>query len=128
MRQPSPYSVVISSEGGGGLSRRRPDYTHEKEKMLSEGLSRNIDFSKPGRYATSDRKWIKFHAVFCECLLIGDSKIQHERRIPPFVWDWSDQLKGIESQEAKSRISSLIQSLLEMGGPDYLKDMFGSGN
>lgn len=128
MRQPSPYSVVISKEGGGGLSRRKPAYTPEKDKMLSEGLNRNIDFSKPERYATSDRKWIKFHAVFCECLLIGDSKIQHERRIPPFVWDWSDQLKEIESQEAKSRISSLIQSLLEMGGPDYLKDMFGGGN
>ena len=72
--------------------------------------------------------WIRFCAAFCECLLIGDSKIQHERRIPPFVWDWSDLLKEIESQEVQSRLFSFIQSLLEMGGPDYLKDMFGGGN
>ena len=128
MRQPSPYSVVISNEGGGGLSRRKPAYAPEKAKMLKEGLDRGIDFSKPERYAASERMWIKFYAVFCECLLTGESKIQHERRIPPFVWDWSDLLKEIESQEVQSRIISLIQSLLEMGGPDYLKDMFGGGN
>lgn len=93
--------------------------------MLKEGIVRGFDFSNPERYATSARIWIKFCAAFCECLLLGDSIIQHERRIPPFIWDWFDLLKEIESQEIQSRIISFIQSLLEMGGPNYLKDMFG---
>ena len=123
MRKTPPNSVFSSNQGGGRL-RRRPVYAPETALMRKKGIDRGFDFTDPERYASSERRWIKFQSVFLECLLLGGSKIQHKRRIPMFVWNWSHLLAKIESQEVKNRISSFIQSLLEMGGPKYLKNMF----
>ena len=106
------------------MSRRKPTYGPETQKMYAEGKKRGVDFSNPLRYATKERAWIRFKSIFYECLLVGDSTIQHQRRIPKFIWDWHELLNEAEPEGAR-RLSTLIQSLLEDGPPSYLKCKFG---